>query len=467
MEGKFLPEYPHQLSRAKFRHPRYPHHSDSSRSRPGLRTEDLFSAPPASVLEAIEDHYAPSPSTARRRSRQPDSPSRRDFGEDFAASLPDTGSYDSALDERQRRQGVRLRVSGKILRVPKTVWGRIAGGITIVLVLCSLGAAAFAVHRFFLHDSRFVVESSSSIQTVGNTHLTRAQLLSVFGEDVDRNIFQIPLAERRAELESLPWIERATVMRLLPNHLRISVTERVPVAFVRQERQIGLVDAKGVLLDMPSNAPGDPHYSFPVITGIAASDPLSLRAARMRLYADFVGALDNSGQKISEGLSEVDLSNPEDVKALIPEGSSDILVHFGDTDFLARYQRFEQHLPEWRTLYPKLSAVDMRYERQVVLNTQTSGAALSEGSNAPLAATGVQAGSIAKTSVKPAPASLQKPAKRPSSEMLAATKPSKKPAPKPATDPNVWHMVVVKPHTKSGAAVHATAPTHAPQAIAQ
>jgi len=94
------------------------------------------------------------------------------------------------------------------------------------------------------------------------------------------------------------------------------------------------------------------------------------RAARMKIFNQFTSDLDSSGEKISQELSEVDLSNPEDVKALIPDHSMDILVHFGDTDFLDRYRKFQQHLPEWRTVYPKLSSVDMRYERQVVLEMQ-------------------------------------------------------------------------------------------------
>jgi hypothetical protein len=101
----------------------------------------------------------------------------------------------------------------------------------------------------------------------------------------------IPLAQRRAELESLPWVEHATVMRLLPNRVRVAIVERTPVAFVRQGSQIGLVDANGVLFDLPGRsycqraktargtpwksgtaaaARNAPHYSFPVLTGISA-----------------------------------------------------------------------------------------------------------------------------------------------------------------------------------------------------
>ena len=65
-----------------------------------------------------------------------------------------------------------------------------------------------------------------------------------------RNVFFVPLNDRRRQLEKIPWIEKATVMRVLPDELRISVVERTPVALVRHGQQIGLVDANGVLLSM-------------------------------------------------------------------------------------------------------------------------------------------------------------------------------------------------------------------------
>jgi cell division protein FtsQ len=281
--------------------------------------------------------------------------------------------YDSEREfaPRSRRPALRLSFRGGL--VPKTVWGRIALGATLLLITGGLIAAGFWVRSFLLHDEHFVVTNSESIQIAGNSHLTRAQLLSVFGEDVDRNIFTIPLADRRAELESLPWVAHATVMRLLPNRVRVAIVERTPVAFVRQGSQIGLVDANGVLFDLPGpdvEQAGGGEYSFPVLTGISAGDPLSTRAARMRIYIDFMTALDATGEGISHRLSEVDVSNPEDVKAIISDSGSsdaDLLVHFGEEKFLERYHSYQEHLAEWRTQYPRLASVDMRYEQQVVL----------------------------------------------------------------------------------------------------
>ena len=70
---------------------------------------------------------------------------------------------------------------------------------------------------YLMHDSRFVVATSDDVQITGAEHLTRDQVLTVFGADLERNIFRVPLAERQADLERLPWVAHATVMRLLPD----------------------------------------------------------------------------------------------------------------------------------------------------------------------------------------------------------------------------------------------------------
>ena len=313
-----------------------------------------------SVLETPSQDYASETVTPRRGAVTPRRTLRRDLSDEFADDFDDDD-----LPVRRRQAGTRIRFRG----LPETMSGRIAALVAVLLLVGFCVAAVMLARDLLMHDDRFVIQSSSSIEIEGNSHLTRAQLLSIFGGDVERNIFTVSLAERRAELERLPWVEHATVMRLLPNRMRVSITERTPVAFVRQGNHIGLVDANGVLLDMPTDAPATTHYSFPVVTGIGGDEPLSTRAARMKIFERFTSELDAEGEKISQNLSEVDLSNPEDVKALIPDHASDVLVHFGEENFLDRYRKYEAHLSEWRAQYPKLSAVDMRYERQVVLET--------------------------------------------------------------------------------------------------
>jgi cell division protein FtsQ len=300
---------------------------------------------------------------------RPAAPTRSRVEKEF---LPD--NFDRIPAKRPGEIGndvrIRRRVPIKKGILPawtKTRWGRIAALTLLLAVVAGVVAAALAVQHFFEHDPRFRIDSSDSIQTMGNSQLTRPELLSVFGADIGRNIFYIPLSERRAELEQIPWVEHATVMRILPNQLRVAVRERTPMAFVRIGDQIKLVDGAGVILDMPPVMMAARHFSFPVVTGINPRDPLSMRAARMQLYQKFIAAIDSSGEHLSSNVSEINLSDPEDVRVTVPMKSSDLMLHFGDTNFLARYRIYQSHLSEWEQQYPQLASVDLRYDSEVVL----------------------------------------------------------------------------------------------------
>jgi cell division protein FtsQ len=265
----------------------------------------------------------------------------------------------------------------------KTNAGRIMLAVSALVVIVLILLAGLAVKDFLDHDPRFRIDSASSIQIDGNSQLTRADLLTVFGSDIGRNLFFVPLTERRKELEQVPWVAHATVMRIWPNQLHVAIVERTPIAFVRIGNQIKLVDADGVILDMQPAALAAKHYSFPVVTGIHPQDPLSVRRPRMRIYQKFMNEIDSSGEKLSKSLSEIDLSDPEDVQGLVSSDKSEILLHFGEDNFLNRWHEYQSHLAEWKQQYPHLASVDLRYDRQVVLKMDNAPAAPSAVATAP------------------------------------------------------------------------------------
>jgi cell division protein FtsQ len=250
---------------------------------------------------------------------------------------------------------------------PAGTWGRAILAFVALILVSSFAYGIHVCKSFLEHDARFRIAGTSNIQATGLGEVSRADMLPVFGEDIGRNIFFVPLAERRKQLEQIPWVEHATVMRLLPDQIRVTLVERKPVAFVRHGQQIGLVDENGVLLNMPVAMMAQHHYSFPVLTGIDGGDPLPSRRARIALYQRLIGELDGNGQRLSDQISEIDLTDPEDARLLMPEQGTDILAHFGEDHFLDRYQRYKAHIAEWRQQYPKLASVDLRYDQQVVL----------------------------------------------------------------------------------------------------
>ena len=342
----------------------------------GLAVMTMFAKRGSAVLEAPEESLAPE---REWTVPEPAPPGTLHPGLDPAGSNVSYRDPEPDRSRGRRQRGpYQLRVG-----VPGSTAGRVALGVSALFVVGLLTAGVLAARYSILHDGRFVVSAPEDIEVEGNHHLSRDGVVDVFGSDLQHNVFHSPLDIRQADLQRLPWVERATVMRLLPNRLRVNIVERTPVAFVRQGSRVGLVDASGVLLDMPQDIAGDQNSSFPVLTGISQDDPLSVRAGRMAIYQRFMQALDSGGVKRTQAISEVDISNPEDLKALVADGGNDILVHFGDENFLERYKLFQEHLPTWKQLYPKLAAVDSRYENQMVLEMAQGTAAPLQGKDGP------------------------------------------------------------------------------------
>jgi cell division protein FtsQ len=205
--------------------------------------------------------------------------------------------------------------------------------------------------------------------------------MEVMGADIGRNIFFIPLSDRQKQLEQIPWVESASVMRFVPNRLRIELHERTPIAFARVGSKIFLIDSGGTLMDLPSALKN--KYSFPVILGMNANEPLSTREARMKSYNELIAELDSGGAHYSHDLSEVDLSDTDDVKVAANDPGGQVLVHLGSSDFLDRYKIYVSHVREWRQQFAKLDSVDLRYDNQIVVNPDLRGAVPPPSENLP------------------------------------------------------------------------------------
>jgi cell division protein FtsQ len=134
----------------------------------------------------------------------------------------------------------------------------------------------------------------------------------------------------------------------------------------------------------------------------------------MRLYADFMSALNSTGGAVSSQLSEVDLSDPEDVKVLTNDPEGAVLVHLGSANYLDRFKIYVTHLREWRQQFPKLESVDLRYDRQIIVNPDLPGATRQPAVSLAAAKAAISAG------VKPAVLVERKPEKPSAQRVIAA-----------------------------------------------
>jgi cell division protein FtsQ len=292
-----------------------------------------------------------------------------DLDDELSSEFGARASLAETTSEPQFRRAER-RVSVRKGPLPRKTAGRVRMALVAMAAL-SLAAAAYGgIYRYGTRNWRFRTESSDDIAVQGLDKVTRQQVMDVLGADIGRNVFFIPLEQRRKQLEEVPWIESAAVMRLLPNRITVAIQERTPMAFAQIGNRVELVDAHGVIMEMPRNA----HYSFPVITGLSEVDPLSVRSSRMKIYARLTSELDAGGAHYSNDLSEVDLGDPDDVKIIVGDPVGAVLVHLGNDQFLERYKIFLSHVAEWRQQFQKLESVDLRYDGQIIVNPEGSSA---------------------------------------------------------------------------------------------
>ena len=261
------------------------------------------------------------------------------------------------------------RVPARRSPFPKKTASRLVWLLLAIAIAVLASSLLAAFYQYGQHSWRFRLESSDNIEMSGLSNATRAQVMEVMGGDIGRNVFFIPLEQRQKQLEQIPWVESASVLRFAPNRIRIEIHERTPVAFARVGSRIMLADAGGALMELSLKR----KYSFPVIVGMSSGEPMATRAARMKIYTQLIRELDAGGAHYSEDLSEVDLSDAEDVKVVTNDPGGEVLIHLGSWSYLERFKIYIAHLREWRQQFVRLDSVDLRYDRQIIVNPDRRG----------------------------------------------------------------------------------------------
>ncbi len=240
------------------------------------------------------------------------------------------------------------------------------GGIVVV-------TAAYYGTQFLQNSPSMLLLRPDQIEVTGNRIVSREAVLQPFVHDRNRSVLRIPLDARRSQLEQIPWVESASVQRILPNRLRIQLTERTPIAFVRNGNELALIDAHGVILDRPRGE----ELHFPIVTGVSEDLPRDQREKRMQTCEEFLKDVDLVRGGSSDRVSEVDLSNPKDLRVVMTGlanagDSQAVTIHFGASEFIGKYKMLIDNFSQWQANAGRVQSIDLQYSRQVVVNPDTS-----------------------------------------------------------------------------------------------
>jgi cell division protein FtsQ len=236
-------------------------------------------------------------------------------------------------------------------------------------------SAAWTAGRFLLYGQPMLLIKPEQIEINGNHIVSREAVLQQFVRDRGRSVLRVPLDSRRSALEEISWVESATVQRILPNRIRIDLIERTPIAFLRNGTELALVDAHGAILDRPRGE----DLQFPIVTGLSENMPREERGKRMQTYQEFMNDIDLVRSGSSDRVSEIDLANPKDLRAVMtgianPSDPQALTIHFGASDFTGKYRMVVENFAQWQASNGRVHSIDLQYAKQVVLNPDTTSA---------------------------------------------------------------------------------------------
>jgi cell division protein FtsQ len=213
-----------------------------------------------------------------------------------------------------------------------------------------------------------LIGAASSLQishmTVrGHERLSAGEVLALVDGLRGQNILSVALDEWQERLLSSPWVESATIRRVLPSTVEISVQERRPMGIGRLGTAMYLIDAKGVIID--EYGPSYADIDLPIIDGLATSPrdggPL-IEVTRAEFAARVIGDV-STRPEIAKRISQLDVGDLHDAIAILDGDPA--LLRLGDADFVARLQQYIDLAPALRERLTAIDYVDLRFDERL------------------------------------------------------------------------------------------------------
>jgi len=217
--------------------------------------------------------------------------------------------------------------------------------------------------QFLIRDTRFALNGpegswdTPTLEISGVKHASQRQIEAIFADDSGRSLYLLPLNERRTSLRAVSWVRDVSVERIWPNRVIVRVAERVPVAYIPLgSSRSGLIDEDGVILPLTET-----RFKLPMLTGVHSNDPIDERRKRVRRMLRLVHDLGDS----SQNFTEIDVSDPDNLKIIEPWDGRVLKLVIGDHNFTQRYANFVNNYSEIKRRVQGATTLDLRLEDRI------------------------------------------------------------------------------------------------------
>lgn len=288
-------------------------------------------------------------------------PSVRGVRKKAAPRAPKPQASPAEIEAKRAARAERVarlsRGAGRVLHVARAVLG-------VCLALGVAGGLAWSARSYALHSARFAVHK---IDISGQSRLDAERITHVSGIHEGMNVFAVRAEEARQLLELDPWVERAQVRRVLPDAVRIELTERKAAALVALGTTMLATRDGQVFKQLEAGDPTD----LPVITCLeekrVAEDPEGSRrtiSEALDLLAEY------EGSRVSARYPAEELCARPDGTFSLVVGKEGLSLRLGPAPYRRKLAQAERVLYELERRHAKADVVlldnEARPDRVVV-----------------------------------------------------------------------------------------------------
>jgi len=175
-----------------------------------------------------------------------------------------------------------------------------------------------------------------SVEVVGTSRTSAEEIEGLVRREVSRTgVWRADLSALSAEIGRLPGVRRAVITRVLPDTLRVRITERVPVSVIRNSAgHFVWVDEEGVTLSQMKTTDQMPPFFIIGWNEDGTNEAREANAERVKKYQEALREWQAVG--LADRVSEINLFDVHDVRAQLAGNDSQIEVRVGAQDLGAR-----------------------------------------------------------------------------------------------------------------------------------
>ncbi len=219
------------------------------------------------------------------------------------------------------------------VRRSKTNNGRFANFFVplffIFCILFCLGFLGFMGYRTVTASEFFNVKQ---IEVRGSARASKSEIEKIVGHETEKaGVWNADLNAIKEKIERLAYVKSVAVSRILPDGVRVNLTERVPQAIARIKGGDFWVDEEGVILGLVGEQETRPPFVMKGWDESKAENAAKDNQMRVKMYQKMLE--DWREFDLAKRVKEVNLEDLQDPQAIVEDSSEIVLIDLGKENY--------------------------------------------------------------------------------------------------------------------------------------